>query len=111
MSFEAPKLPEGFYFKVTTFSDNDGENVLIKLVERKSKKFLFIELYSNTTIAYKCRVVREHIDTDHLHEVIKKDMDSLASRAHHIHHRRINGPSTRGIVGEYPPKKIVGGKE
>lgn len=111
MGFEAPKLPEGFYFKVTTFSDNDGENVLIKLIERKSNKFLFITLSTNTTIAYNCRVVREYIDTDHLHEVMKKDMESLANRAYSIHQRRINGPSTSGVVGEYPPKKIVGGTE
>lgn len=111
MSFEAPKLPEGFYFNVTTFVDRDGDNVFVKLKEKDGLKILGIVFREDSTAGYDCLVTKNYLDTDHLHTAVEKSMVALANKAQSIANRRANSPSVAGLVGNYPPKKIVGGSE
>lgn len=111
MSFEAPKLPEGFYFNVTTFVDRDGDNVFVKLKEKDGLKILGIVFRDDSTVGYECLVTNNYLDTDHLHTAVEERMVALANKAQSIASHRARAPSTAGIAGNYPPKKIVGGSE
>lgn len=111
MSFEAPKLPDGFIFNVGIVHDSDGENVRIRLEETDGLKILGITVRYNTIHKTHWLICNSYLDTEHLHKTMLRRMEGMVELAESIAKRRAVAPSTKGIAGIYPPKKIIGGSE
>lgn len=109
MGFEAPKLPDGFIFNVDIVNYSDGENVRVRLEETDGLKILGIVVRYNTIHSTSLFVCNNFLDTDHLHKKILERMTEMVEVAEMAVARKASYPSTKGIAGIYPPKKIVGG--